>query len=152
MPLTMRSSSTKIAAYPPVYVPTLATYLMLILAIQTRRRNRLVAKKRSETISRHCYSRLEVTPWHPKTLQNPNVTYLAAPALSSKETIVPQNCHAKMLAAIADDPDLIRFYLGLSQKEPGKRPAPSTEQREFQRRRVLAPSDLLNVFEPSERI
>ncbi|KAG1692094.1 hypothetical protein DVH05_025902 [Phytophthora capsici] len=87
----------------------------------------------------------------PEDSPNPNATYPAAPALSSTETLVPQNCHAKILAAIADDPDLIRFYLGLSQKELGKRPAPPTEQRESQRRRVLAPSDLLDVSEPSER-
>ncbi|KAE8893940.1 hypothetical protein PF004_g27203 [Phytophthora fragariae] len=41
-----------------------------------------------------------------------------------------QDNHAKILAAVADDPDLIRFYLRLSQSVTGKRSAPSEEPRE----------------------
>ncbi|KAE9116006.1 hypothetical protein PF006_g19137 [Phytophthora fragariae] len=62
-----------------------------------------------------------------------------------------QDNHAKILAAVADDPELIRFYLRLSQSVTGKRSAPSEEPRETQRRRIHSASDLLDISEPTER-
>ncbi|KAF4035989.1 hypothetical protein GN244_ATG11986 [Phytophthora infestans] len=53
----------------------------------------------------------------PETTPTPNATYPAAPVLTTTETRVPQDCHTKILSAIADDPNLLRFCLGLSQQE-----------------------------------
>ncbi|KAG2808496.1 hypothetical protein PC112_g16940 [Phytophthora cactorum] len=68
------------------------------------------------------------------------------PALDSAK----QN-HAKILAAIADDPALIRFFLGVCQTGATKRSAESPMPPAPQRRRLEPPSDLLDVSSGAER-
>ncbi|ETI55301.1 hypothetical protein L914_01905 [Phytophthora nicotianae] len=58
--------------------------------------------------------------------------------------------HGKVLAAIGDDPDLIRFYLTICQSGARKRPATLENAAEPQRRRYENPGDLVieNDFNP----
>ncbi|KAG6975136.1 hypothetical protein JG688_00002678, partial [Phytophthora aleatoria] len=61
------------------------------------------------------------------------------------------NNHAKVLAAIADDPNLIHFYLSMCKSGAAKRSAPSLDTRESQRRRQESPSDLIDAMENRDR-
>ncbi|KAF4130813.1 hypothetical protein GN958_ATG19998 [Phytophthora infestans] len=73
----------------------------------------------------------------------------AQPEMIKQE--VEQASHSKVLAAIADDTELVRFYLTMCKSTTGKRPAPPAEDRDSQRRRLTSPSDLLDLSSTPER-
>ncbi|POM58732.1 Hypothetical protein PHPALM_36586 [Phytophthora palmivora] len=63
----------------------------------------------------------------------------------------PATKHAKVLAAIGDDPGHFRFYLGLCQASSSKRAASGSDGRDHQRRRLESPSDLIDDAASSTR-
>ncbi|KAF1774505.1 hypothetical protein GQ600_15363 [Phytophthora cactorum] len=60
--------------------------------------------------------------------------------------IIDHDSHAKILAAIANEPSLARFYLQLSQPQATKRLAPALEHQQTQRRRLkpVGPPDVVS--------
>ncbi|KAF4128106.1 hypothetical protein GN958_ATG22652 [Phytophthora infestans] len=62
-----------------------------------------------------------------------------------------QDNHPKILAAIANELELIRFYLILSHRGASKRSAPIDDSRESQRRRIQSASDLIDTWDQSDR-
>ncbi|KAF4046085.1 hypothetical protein GN244_ATG01524 [Phytophthora infestans] len=64
---------------------------------------------------------------------------------------VEQASHSTVQAAIADDPELVRFCLTMCKSTTGKRPAPPAEDRDSQRRRLTSPLDLLDLSSTPKR-
>ncbi|ETO82739.1 hypothetical protein F444_03155 [Phytophthora nicotianae P1976] len=65
-------------------------------------------------------------------------------AVASINPSASSDNHGKIIAAIADDPRLVRFYLDLCQSTSSKRTAPSDDSKPAQRQRLHAPSELLS--------
>ncbi|KAG3110428.1 hypothetical protein PI125_g10033 [Phytophthora idaei] len=80
---------------------------------------------------------------------DPNTT--AKPHRAENNPALDSANHAKILAAVADDPSLIRFYLGVCQAGATKRSAKSPMPPAPQRRRLESPSDILDISSGAER-
>ncbi|ETP51847.1 hypothetical protein F442_03070 [Phytophthora nicotianae P10297] len=65
-------------------------------------------------------------------------------AVASINPSASSDNHGKIIAAIADDPRLVRFYLDICQFTSSKRTAPSDDSKPAQRQRLHAPSELLS--------